>query len=337
MPTGAPSAASSRTTSRMSSIHSGAKARSSSPPGRVGLSPDAALVDADHAVARGGPAPGPLDPAPPGPDVVLGGHVDQDHPRHRPRPAALGQVGRLVDQPDDAVGAEPGDPLAHGRGPVRARSRPAPRWSASGRLDRHGGVVGDPRGQPAHDLVAARPRGRSCSSGGTSSSWSWPVAGPVSSRSCSSRSAIPGGTGRSVRVSSSTRSASGRSAGSLPRSRARSSLAVVGVVLEAGRVPEPVVGCLEGGLAEAVERLALAQEGAAGQARVPADQRAERPGRLRRRPAPAASVAPSRMPTAATPGAPRSSRYWRAASMLASQAGTRSGSSCRPAESPVPS
>ena len=39
MPTRAPSAASSVTTWRMSSIHSGAKARSSSLPGRVGLSP----------------------------------------------------------------------------------------------------------------------------------------------------------------------------------------------------------------------------------------------------------------------------------------------------------
>ncbi len=39
MPTWAPSAASSVTTWRMSSIHSGAKARSSTLPGLVGLSP----------------------------------------------------------------------------------------------------------------------------------------------------------------------------------------------------------------------------------------------------------------------------------------------------------
>ncbi len=56
------------------------------------------------------------------------------------------------------------------------------------------------------------------------------------------------------------------------------------VVLEARGVPQPVVGRGDlGVLAEAVERLALAQEGPPGQARVPADQRGVRrgAGRLR--------------------------------------------------------
>ena len=52
-------------------------------------------------------------------------------------------------------------------------------------------------------------------------------------------------------------------------------------------MPPLVVGPLEAGLAEAVQRLALAQEGAAGQARVPQHERRERvlrrPGRGQRR------------------------------------------------------
>ena len=53
------------------------------------------------------------------------------------------------------------------------------------------------------------------------------------------------------------------------------------VVLEPRGVAQPVVRRLECGLPEAVERLALAEEGAAGQARVPADEGGERPGRPR--------------------------------------------------------
>ncbi len=60
----------------------------------------------------------------------------------------------------------------------------------------------------------------------------------------------------------------------------------------------PSSGRLEAGLAEAVERLALAQEGAPGQARVPADERRRTAGRLRAAAWHAARVAPSRMPTA---------------------------------------
>ena len=206
--------------------------------------------------------------------------------------------------------------------------------SASGALT----GTGDWSARPAPSQVTTCRRlsaGTMLSSGGTSSSWPCPVAGPVSSRgpSCWSRSRRPGSTGRSTRVSSSTRSASGRSAGSFLRSSERMACAVSASYWKPG----------------------VCRHSSSGRSRpVSPKPYSASPSRRKVRPdrhgshstsdengssadRAAASVAPSRMPTPATVGAPRSRRYWRAASMLASQAGTRSASSWSPAESPVPS
>ena len=210
--------------------------------------------------------------------------------------------------------------------------------SASGALTGHGGLVVDAGGQPGHDLRAARPPGTTLSSGGTSSSWPWPVgrAGLEPGPPARAGPRCPGSTGRSTRVSSSTRSASGRSAGSLPRSSARSALAVVGVVLEARGVPAARRRASRG-RSRRSRRAPRPRAGRSGRTGTgpsrPATRTASTSGGLARRPG--SRRAACRPP--ATVGAPRSRRYWRAASMLASQAGTRSGSSCSPAESPVPS
>ncbi len=252
-----------------------------------------------------------------------------------PAPAALGQVGRLVHQPDDPVGAEPGEPLAHRRGPVRPEPTRTT-WCPSGALTGTAGWSSTPVRQPAHDLSKCVLRhdaelGRYVEqlalSGGRTGLQ--PLLLEAGRDPGQDRTVDPGQQQHPVGERPVGRDLAEVEAAQLRGGRR--------VVLEARGVAQPVVGRLEGGLPEAVERLALAEEGAAGQARVPADQGGERPDDPAAAACAAARVAPSRMPTAATVGAPRSRRYWRAASMLACQAGTRSGSSCSPAESPVPS
>ena len=296
---------------------------------------DAALVDADHAVARARPScrahstqrrPGPM----------WCSAATLTSTTHGTGPASL-RAARSAGSsttPTMPSGPEPGDPLAHRRGAVGAG---ADQHGVLGvrRLDRHGGLVVDAGGQPGHDLAQGVLRddaelGRYVEqlalAGGRAGLEPAPARGGPRSR------AAP--AGRPGSAAAPGRRAAGRPGACRGRGRAapwRSPRRTGSPGCAAARRRAP-----RGVLAEAVERLALAEEGAAGQARVPADQRGER----RRRPAAAcaaARVAPSRMPTAATVGAPRSRRYWRAASMLASQAGTRSGSSCSPAESPVPS
>ena len=243
-------------------------------------------------------------------------------------------VGSSI-SPTIAVGAEPGEPLAHRRGPARPEPT-STHLVPVRRLDGHGGVVVDALRQPAHDLAQCVLRDDAelggyveqlALSGGRTGLQ--PLLLEAGRDAGQDRTVDPGQQQHPVGERPVGRDLAEVEAAQLRGGR--------GVVLEARGVAQPVVGRLECGLPEAVERLTLAEEGAAGQARVPADQGGERPGRPRAAACAAARVAPSRMPTAATVGAPRSRRYWRAASMLACQAGTRSGSSCSPAESPVPS
>ena len=227
-----------------------------------------------------------------------------------------GRVGRRHRLVDDPVEAERPDP----RRPLEDRAEPGPadatRTAALLRgLDRHRGLVGaghepgDDRGERllGDVAVAGRPVEELVLGGGGRSSTS-----PGSSRT---RRSMPSGAGRSVRDSSSTRSASGRSAGSLARSTAHRGRRRR-VVLEARRVPQPVV--------------VLRPSSSPSRNSASPSRRKVRPLRhgshsdsdrngVEAAAWQAARVAPSRMPTAETSGTPRSRRYCRAASTLASQ------------------
>ena len=86
--------------------------------------------------------------------MVLGGHVDQDHPGHRSAAGSLRQVGRLVDHSDDVVRPDPGDLLPHRLRPL-GPGADQHRALGVGRLDRHRRLVGEAGAQPGHDLPQA--------------------------------------------------------------------------------------------------------------------------------------------------------------------------------------
>ena len=159
--------------------------------------------------------------------------------------------------------------------------------SASGALTGHRGLVVDAAGQPGDDL-AQRVLGTTLSSGGTSSSWPWPVRGAgLEPRPLLLEPAHDPGRDRPVDPGQQQHPVGERPVGrelaeverrAAPRPcpRRTGSRACAAARRRAPRA----------GLPEAVERLALAQERAAAQARVPADQRARtastrRPGRPR--------------------------------------------------------
>ena len=209
-------------------------------------------------------------------------------------------------------------------------------WCPSGALTGTAGWSSTPSCQPAHDLAQCGLR-HDAELGWYVEQLALSVAGPVSSRSCSRRAAM-GGHERTVDPGQQQ-----HPVGERPIGREAAEVETGGAPWRSPR-RTGTPGC--GAARRSAPRVRSPRSrkephprgGRCGRtARVPADEGGERPGRPGRRPP---APQPGWRRAACRPRPPWARRGrggLAAASMLACQAGTRTGSSCSPAESPVPS